>query len=203
MSENKKQTNDGSFSEVQFEMFLKLTTLQQGFVEMKMLGMNDIDSYICAGGSAVSEETQRTKANQIGTNRNVKALMNEIKRAEFEAMIMSREEMGARLTGMASTTLGDILDLETETRMMMDMETGEIEEIAGQTRWSLKAIEDMKGAGLAAISELSIGKDGYKIKTHSSLAAKKQLSELMGYNKPQELIVATPKLWGDFYDGES
>ena len=199
MSKDENKTNDGSFSEIQFQMFLKLTTLQQDFVVMKMVGMNDIDAYICAGGSAVTENAQRTSASEIMMNHAVKALMNLIQKDKWEAAIMSREEMGARLTGLASTTIGDILDIETETRMMMDMETGEIEEIAGQTRWSLKAIEDMTGAGLAAISELSIGKDGYKIKTHSTMTAKKQLSDLMGYNKPQEILVATPKDWNDFY----
>lgn len=117
---------------------------------------------------------------------------------------MTREQMGAELTQLAQTTLGDILNIETETRTMMDMETGEIEEILGQTKWSLKSFDDMSNAGLAAINELSVGKDGgYKVKLHNQLAARKQLAELMGHNKPQQIEILEPKTLDDFYNGNA
>jgi len=204
MSDETVETNDGSFDEKQFEMFLKLTTLQQGVITMKMAGMNDIDSYICAGGTATTYESQRRSASAVVTNCNVKALWTSLQKVRWEAMIMTREQMGAELTQLSQTTLGDVLEIETETRTMMDMETGEIEEIAEQSKWSLKAFDDMSKAGLAAISELSVGKDGgYKIKMHNQLAARKQLAELMGHNKPTQLEILEPKTLDDFYNGNS
>jgi hypothetical protein len=204
MTDKTVETNDGSFDEDQFKMFLKLTTLQQGVITMKMEGMNDIDAYILAGGKAVTENAQSTAASIILRNVNVKALWTSLQKTRWEAQIMTREEMGAELTQLSQTTLGDILDIETETRTMMDMETGEIEEIAGQSRWSLKAFDDMSKAGLAAISELSVGKDGgYKVKMHSQLAARKQLAELMGHNKPISLEILTPMTLDEFYNGDA
>ncbi len=204
MSNETVETNDGSFDEAQFEMFLKLTTLQKGFVTMKMQGMNDIDSYICAGGSAVTEGDQRKSANQLSTNINVRQLWTSLEKTRWEAEIMTREQMGAELTQLSQTTLGDVLDIETEEREMMDMETGEVETVFGQSKWSLKPFDEMSKAGLAAISELSVGKDGgYKIKMHSQLAARKQLAELMGHNKPQQLEILQPKSLDDFYNGDA
>lgn len=197
-------TNDGSFTDEQFKKFLKLTDLQQGFVQYKMMGFNNTEAYLMAGGTAATENDQRVCGHELSTNPNVKSLLADIARVNWEAATMTREEMGARLTEIAMTTIGDLLDIQSEERHVMDMETGEELFIKEQTRWSLKPLEEMKGAGVAMIKELTTTKDGgYKVKFHDQLQAKKQLAELMGYNKPQELVITAQKGLADFYADSS
>ena len=194
-------TNDGSFTEEQFKKYLKLTELQRGFVQYKMIGFNNTEAYIYAGGTAVTEEDQRVCAHRISTEVNVRELIDDIERINWEKTIMTRKEMGARLTEIATTTIGDILDIQYEERHVIDVETGEEMHIKEQSRWSLKRMEEMKGAGVAMIKELTTTKQGgFKIKFHDQLQAKKQLADLMGYNKPQELNLTVTKGLADFYN---
>jgi len=64
----------------------------------------------------------------------------------------------------------------------------------------LKPVDEMSNGGICAISELTAGKDGLKVKLHDQKAAMKQLAELMGYNKPQQVEVTVKKSLSDFYD---
>lgn len=192
-----------NFTTKQLDMWLALKTdLQRNVVLMKLHGLNDSDAYIAAGGTAVNDGSIRRSANSVVTHCTVKALLNEFKQQAFRNSIMTRDEMAATLTALATTKIDDVLDINLNERELIDPETGEIVVIKGQTSWSLKEFKDMKNGGLGSISELSIGKDGYKIKQHSQLAAAKQLAALMGYEKPQQVEILTPKSLSDFYNDD-
>ena len=169
------------------KMYAELTALQKDVAMGKLAGLNNVQAYLRSKGRAKSYEAQRTGAAEILSHPLVAKFVREVEDSYYRQGIMTRDEMAIKLSAMADTTIEDLCTLETETQFFIDPESEELVEISGQTKWSLKPIDEMTGAGLAMISELKVGKDGYSLKTQSQLAAKKQLSELMGYNKPQRM----------------
>ncbi|MCP9270492.1 hypothetical protein M5U04_21080, partial [Xenorhabdus sp. XENO-1] len=55
-----------------------------------------------------------------------------------------------------------------------------------QASWQFKDSALQNPAALSAISELTTGKDGIKLKLHDPKAAIRQLSELMGWDAPKK-----------------
>lgn len=183
-------------------LFHALTPLQKG-VTIAKLGdpsMSDYEAYKIGGGKGKSFTSCRTSVCQIFTKLSVTKFMHAMQELRFASMIMSRNEMAARLTDLAKTSTSDVVDMHVG-RKLKDVETGAI--VDGQTFWSVKPVDEMTNAGTAAIKELSAGKDGMKVKLHDPLIAMKQLAELAGYNKPQEHRVASTVMsLEDFYNDD-
>lgn len=99
--------------------------------------------------------------------------------------IMSREEMMLRLTNIARHQITDVVQIINPEQQLMDMVTGEIYE--GQSAWSVRADADT-----SLITELSKGKDGLKVKTHSAVDAMKQLAAMQGFNAPTKTEISGP-----------
>jgi len=170
----------------QIEAFEGLTKLQQKFALKKLEGLNTYQSYVAAGGKAKSPETGMTSAHEILNNLKVSSFIKSFEIPAVERIasaVMSREEMIERLSTMARVKVDDVLNISN--RILYDSEGEEV----AQGAWSLKNVEDMTNDASIAISELTAGKDGLKVKLHNQIAAMKQLSELLGYNKPQEVTV--------------
>ena len=99
--------------------------------------------------------------------------------------IMNREEMMLRLTKIAQHSATDVVQVISPEQNLMDVETGEIFE--GQSAFAIKRDADM-----SLVNEITKGKDGIKVKTHSQVEAMKQLAQLQGFNAPTKTEISGP-----------
>lgn len=186
----------------QIESYLSLTKLQRGFVVEILKGTNQTEAHRIAGGYAKKESTRPSLATRMLKDANVRAFMALFKGEQCKPLasaIMTREEIAERLTRIARTKLTDVVEITTKT--LFDENGDEVQ----QGAWNLRQPDDMQGAGVEMLSELTVSKHGIKIKTHDQTAAMKQLADLYGWNKQvvehQGEIVTRQKL-SDFYDEE-
>lgn len=182
-------------SDEQLSMFGVMTRLQQNMALRLLEGMEPSQAYVAAGGKARNPPTIASCASEIRNNPNVQGFLQSFNVHRAASAVMSREEMIERLSKMARTDIDDILTIHNKP--VVDIENGF--QVA-QSAWALKPVEEMANGGICAISELTAGKDGLKVKLHDQKAAMKQLAELMGYNKPQQVEVTVKKSLSDFYD---
>lgn len=166
----------------QKELFDQLTQLQQRVATGVLAGMTQRQAYFSAGGSAKSETAADTSSSEIMNNPKVKAFMDAMKVQAVSDAIMSKEEMLARLTLFARKGVKDLVKFKT-TEIGKDLVTGEP---VIQTGWWIPDSVMQDEENLALIAELEVGKNGPKIKTHSSLQAMAQLAKLQGFDAPQK-----------------
>lgn len=196
-------------SDEQVTAFHSLTRLQQGVVLGTLEGLTQRAAYRRAGGKAKTDNSADVVCSRLLTDVKVISFLELVRSIQLETSakviagsIMSREEMLERLTAMARTNIDDVISLHNNP--LVDPETSEV---VAQAGWSFKDPDQMTGAGTAIISELTAGKDGLKIKTHSQVAAMKQIADLQGYNKPTEIKlsgeVTTRARLDDFYGPNS
>jgi len=169
------------------DMFHSMTPLQQNVAINKLSGMTNRDSYTRGGGTAKSTSSVDVCASGLLSNPKVKSFIQRARTLRFSQHIMTKDEMGARLTDLARTEVRDIVDF---------VDAPETE----QTMWRIKPDGEMGGAGHAAISEIVAGRDGIKFKIHDQRAAMKQLAQLYGYEQPQRIEVEQVKSLDDLYD---
>ena len=160
----------------QKELFDKLTRLQQRVAINVIAGMSQRQAYMNAGGKAESDTSADTSASEIMNNPKVVAFVDAMKEEALSAAIMTRREAMERLTGFARTDLKDLVEFGS-------YELGEDEEgnAIVQAAWKIKPSALQDPVKMASIAELSTGKDGIKIKTHSPLAAIQQLAKMQGW----------------------
>lgn len=159
-------------------LFDELTQLQQRVATNVLAGMTQRQAYYAAGGTAKTDDSADSAVHTMLSNVQVRAFMDSMKVQAVSDAIMTREEAMAKLSLIGRTDLKDIVTFQTfETGR--DLETGEP---VKQTGWFIPDNVLSNPAKLAIISELTAGKDGIKVKTHSQLAAIKQLAEMQGWN---------------------
>ncbi|PHM47153.1 terminase small subunit [Xenorhabdus miraniensis] len=160
--------------------FDALTPLQQKFALGILKGLNQVDSYRKAGGKAKGESA-RTQASRMITFDNVKTFLDTMNQEAVSDAVMSRQEALERLSAMGRVSIHDIADFRNS-------QIGEDEEgkPVFQATWQFKDSALQNPAALSAISELTTGKDGIKLKLHDPKAAIKQLADLMGWDAPKK-----------------
>lgn len=163
-------------------LFDQLTQLQQRVATNVLSGMTQRAGYYAAGGTAESATAADTSASEIMNNPKVVAFMDAMKEQAVSEAVMGRQEALEKLSLLARTDLKDLVEFG-------DYELGTDPESGApiiQCAWKIKpsAMQDPKQ--MAAIAELSATKDGIKIKTHSPLAAIKQLADMQGWNAAQK-----------------
>lgn len=161
------------------QMFNNLQPLQQKVVINVLAGMSNIDAYYAADGKAKTKRAAEASVSQILSNRKVSAYLDIMKQEAVTSAIMSRTEMLERLSNLSRVNTSDIVEWH-----VVRNDAGEP---TGQAFWSIKESAEQDPYVMASISEVTAGKDGFKIKQHSPLAAMKQLADLGGYNKPQKI----------------
>lgn len=166
----------------QKDLFDKLTQLQQRVATNVLAGMTQRQAYLTAGGKAKNDESADATASEILRNPSVVAFMDSMKMQAVSDAIMTREEAMAKLSLIGRTDLKDIVTFQT-FEVGRDLETGEP---VNQTGWFIPDNVLSNPAKLAIISELTAGKDGIKIKTHSQLAAIAQLAKMQGWEAAQK-----------------
>jgi phage terminase small subunit len=185
-------------SQEQLALWNALTPLQQRVCTYKLEAKySDAECYRRAGGRAKSDGSVRTSVSEIMANPNVVAYLNAMAKSSVTDKVMKRQEMAERLSLLAQTKVTDVIDFHPG-KDLIDPDTGDI--VKGQTFWSLKDPEDMGGAGLLAIKEVTAGRNGLTIKLHDQMVAMKQLSDLAGMNAPIKTETVVKRSLEDFYD---
>ncbi|MDE9566087.1 terminase small subunit [Xenorhabdus bovienii] len=169
------------FTDEQKVLFDALTKLQQKFVLGILRGLSQIDAYKQAGYKAKTDESARASASEILTNLNVKTFLAVMNQEAVSDAVMSRQEAFERLSTMGRVSLHDIAEFRNS-------QIGEDDEgqPVFQASWQFKDSALQNPAALSAISELTTGKDGIKLKLHDPKAAIRQLAELMGWDAPKK-----------------
>ncbi|CDM89076.1 terminase small subunit [Xenorhabdus bovienii] len=162
-------------------LFDALTKQQQKFVLGILRGLNQIDAYKQAGYKAKNENTASVSASQIFGNLKVKTFLDAMNQEAVSDAVMSRQEALERLSTMGRVSLHDIAEFRNS-------QIGEDDEgqPVFQASWQFKDSALQNPAALSAISELTTGKDGIKLKLHDPKAAIKQLADLMGWDAPKK-----------------
>ncbi|MFT6347059.1 MAG: phage terminase small subunit [Psychromonas sp.] len=171
----------------QKDLFDKLTPLQREISLNSIKGMSDVDAYKNSSGKAKADRTLRTSVSQILSNLNVVAFIGSMASEHYgrvDDAIMSRDEMARSLTNQARGSLSKLI---TFGDTIVSDEEGNP---TTQSVWQFKSSNALSESDLSLITELTAGKEGFKIKIHDSKVAKAQLAKLMGYDKPTQSEVA-------------
>lgn len=163
-------------------LFDALTKLQQKFVLGIIRGLNQTDAYKQAGGKAKTEETARSSASEILTNPNVKSFLDSMNDVAVSDAIMTRQEALERLSAIGRASVSEMVEF-SEHNMGKDDDGNPVI----QAVWRFKDSALQNPQALAAISELTAGKDGIKLKLHDPKAAIKQVAEMQGWEAPKEI----------------
>ncbi|MDE9467444.1 terminase small subunit [Xenorhabdus bovienii] len=161
-------------------LFDALTPLQQKFALGILKGLNQVDAYRKAGGKAEGDSAHVQASRMISFDK-VKTFLAVMNQEAVSDAVMSRQEALERLSTMGRVSLHDIAEFRNS-------QIGEDDEgqPVFQASWQFKDSALQNPAALSAISELTTGKDGIKLKLHDPKAAIKQLSELMGWDAPKK-----------------
>ena len=170
----------------QQKLFDVLTPLQKKFVTWIIKGKNQTEAYKKAGGKSKGDAA-RSKASQIGSNSNVQAFIKSVQGEIIDEAIMTREEALKRLSKMGRTSLADIAEFSNS--IVGEDDDGQP---VFQAVWSFKDSALQDPDAMSAVSELTTGKDGIKLKMHDPKAAIKQLAEMQGWEAPKKSEVSGP-----------
>lgn len=162
-------------------LFDALTKQQQQFALGILKGLNQIDAYKQAGYKAKNENAASVSASQIFGNLKVKAFLDSVNEAAISSAIMTREEALERLSSIGRSSVSEMVEF-SEHKMGVD--DGGNQVIQAVWRFKDSALQDPQG--LAAISELTAGKDGIKLKLHDPKAAIKQIADMQGWEAPKK-----------------
>jgi len=166
----------------QRELFDNLTELQQRVAINVLAGMSQRQAYYAAGGSATSDESADATVSALLSNTKVKAFMDSMKEAALSEAVMTRQEALEKLSALARTDMKDLVEFG-EYALGEDAEGNPVI----QSSWKIKDSALQDPVKLSAISELTAGRDGIKIKTHSPLNAIQQLAKMQGWESAQKV----------------
>ena len=185
-----KKADSIEMTEEQKTLFSVMTSMQQNICIASLAGKNDIDAYYAGGGKSKTRLSAEATVSKLLSNTKVKAFLASMKQDAVKGAVMDRTEMLERLSTLARVNMSDLI--EWRTTLSENAEGEEVE----QSCWSIKESAQLDGHTMAAIAEVTAGKEGFKIKQHSPLAAMKQLADLEGFNAAAktELTVKTVEL---------
>ena len=162
-------------------LFDQLTELQQRTAINVLAGMTQRAGYYAAGGTSKTDEVADATASELLSNPKVKAFMDAMKEQAVSEAVMTRTEAMEKLSSLARTDLKDLVEFG-EYELGDDGEGNPVI----QSSWRIRDSALQDPAKMAAISELTASKEGIKIKTHSPMAAIKQLADMQGWNAPEK-----------------
>lgn len=169
----------------QLALFEKLTPLQRRVCTALLVpGANQRKAYYAGGGTAKSDESADSCVSILLSNSKVRAYLDAMQRAAVSSAIMEKEEAMEILSRQARTSLSDLVEW-ARYPIASSMETGEVTE--WQTGWRIKPSVEQDPEKMALISELTAGKEGIKIKTHSQREALQLLGKFRGWEAPQKI----------------
>jgi len=157
---------------------MALTQKQEAFALAYFETGNASEAYRRAyNAENMSPNVIHNKASALMAKGDVRVRIEQLRAKAETASVMSRQEALERLSTFARTDLSDLVEFGAY-ELGQDDDGKPIVQAAWKIRDSV--LQDPKK--LAAISELSAGRDGIKIKTHSPLQAIQQLAKLQGWD---------------------
>lgn len=157
---------------------MALTQKQEAFALAYFETGNASEAYRRAyNAENMSPNVIHNKASALMAKGDVRVRVEQLRAKAETASVMSRQEALERLSTFARTDLSDLVEFGAY-ELGQDDDGKPIVQAAWKIRDSV--LQDPKK--LAAISELSAGRDGIKIKTHSPLSAIQQLAKLQGWD---------------------
>lgn len=175
----------------QTALFEKLTRLQRRVCTAFLKpGATARGAYYEAGGTAKTPGSADTSVSEIMSKPQVRAFLAEMEKTAVKSAIMEKEEAMAILTRQARTSLSDLVEW-ARYPIASDFTTGEVTE--WQTGWRIKPSVEQDPEKMALISELTAGKEGIKIKTHSQREALQLLGKFAGWEAPQKVAATNGK----------
>jgi len=165
----------------QKKMLDDLAPLQKRVAINVIAGMSDIDAYYAGKGKAKNRASAESIVSRMLRNAKVKKFLDSMSQEAVSSAVMTRQEMLERLSNLSRVNMSDLI--EWSVSESKDDEGNPTE----QTIWAIKESAQQDPNAMASIAEVTAGKEGFKIKQHSPLAAMKQLADMEGYNKPQKI----------------
>jgi len=160
----------------------KLTDLQRKTVINMVKGnLSQRKAYYAAGGKAKNHTSADSTVTKMLRQAQVKAFYNSLIEESAGDAILGRDEALEILTDIARTKVTDLADFSTITIKDADGKDKK------QSIWSFKDSDLINDKAARVISEVSVGKDGLKFKTHSQVDAVKQIRALQGWDKTVEV----------------
>ena len=158
-----------AITEEQFKLAKKLTALQRKFVlNIVSKGMSQRQAYIKAGGRAKTKETQDNSASVMLSNSKVRDFHDSLMKETVSNAIMTREEILENFSGIARTSITDLVELDEDSNLRF------------------KSTDEITPEQASSISEITINKDGIKVKLHSSPQAMSHIVKMEGWNAATE-----------------
>lgn len=166
-------------------LFDSLTLLAQKVCVNVLAGMTQRQAYFEAGGTANSDDSADATVSQLLSNPKVVLFMDSMKDEAVSNAVMSRQEALEKLSNLARTDLKDLVEFGS-----YDLGEDQDGNPIVQASWRIKDSVMQDPNKMAAISELTSGRDGIKIKTHSPITAIQQLAKMQGWESASRVELA-------------
>lgn len=174
----------------QLEAYDALTKLQRGVALASLAGNEPAEAHRIGGGKCKNESQRYDLGIQILVNPSVKHFLSTMAvepSPEIASAVLSRDELLMGLTTIARTTIDDVVSF-TE-RPSVDMESG-LEVYNSSVH--VKSIDEIPEGARSAIKSVKQTKNGLEITLYDSLAARKQIADMCGYNAPTKSEISGP-----------
>lgn len=174
----------------QLEAYDALTKLQRGVALASLAGNEPAEAHRLGGGKCKNESQRYDLGIQILVNPRVKHFLSTMAvepSPEIASAVLSRDELLMGLTTIARTTIDDVVSF-TE-RPSVDMESG-LEVYNSSVH--VKSIDEIPEGARSAIKSVKQTKNGLEITLYDSLAARKQIADMCGYNAPTKSEISGP-----------
>jgi phage terminase small subunit len=171
-----------SLTDEQVSSFGKLTKLQRGVALAKLSNGDITEAHRNAGGKSNNETHRYRLASEILKNPDTASFVNSFKSLDasnIAAMVLSRDELLLDLTDIARTTLDDVVSFSE--RPLIDMENGMT--VLSSTI-HIRSIDEISPGARKAIKSVKQTKYGLEVTMYDGLTARKQISEMCGYDAP-------------------
>tara|TARA_R110000782_G_scaffold183374_1_gene273631 strand:- start:203 stop:874 length:672 start_codon:yes stop_codon:yes gene_type:complete len=171
-----------SLTDEQVASFGKLTKLQRGVALAKLSNGDITEAHRNAGGKSNNETHRYRLASEILKNPDTASFVDSFKSLDasnIAAMVLSRDELLLDLTDIARTTLDDVVTFSE--RPLIDMENGM--EVLSSTI-HIRSIDEISPGARKAIKSVKQTKYGLEVTMYDGLTARKQISEMCGYDAP-------------------
>lgn len=172
----------------QLQMYNDLTTLQQNVAIMRinMPLASDAEVYKLGGGTAKSESSVFSCANEILKNPDVVNFLNTFIPAAIEKAVMTRDMIIEDLSFIAGADISDVV--EFDDRECFDAED---KNIVYQSTVSVKSMKELSPMQRKLIKSVKQTKYGLELTLHDAMQARKQLTALCGHDAAKRLEITT------------
>ena len=177
----------------QLQMYNNLTTLQQNVAIMRinMPLSSDAEVYKLGGGTAKSESSVFSCANELLKNPDVVEFLDTFNVAKVELAVMTRDEIIKDLSFIAGADISDVAEFSDEECVSVD---------DGKKVWQstvrVKNMKELTKLQRKLIKSVKQTKYGLELTLHDAMVARKQLTALQGFDAAKKLEITdnTPKV---------